>query len=360
MKINKDLMLCLNNEKKAVGQHPILLGIRIRLARNLEEFPFPNKANADQKKAIWELCQKAFIKTNVLTNPSCVEIDQLNAVEKKLLLETHCASAELISDGIGRGLVFDHKKRFSLMVNEEDHLRLQVLSKENNFRKAWASIDDLDTELENYLDYAFSPEWGYLTACPTNLGTGMRASAMLHLPALVLTDQIKQVIRALTEMGMAVRGLFGEQSKATGNIFQISNQSSLGNEEESLLLQIESVVERLIKKELFTRDRLLNEDGVQLIDKISRALGLLRTSYFTSADEAINLLSFIHLGIDIGCFPKFLYKFTQSLWTQVQPAHLKVITKTQTSLDEEDGKVRAEFLRKMMANFPNPDYSFFK
>lgn len=355
MQIHSDLKRCLVGEQTSVGEHPVLIGIRVRLARNLEEFPFPNRANSAQKRDVLGLCEKAVNRLTRLKNPICMPLDSLNELEKKLLLEAHCVSPELIQSNEGTGVVLDTSKRFAFMINEEDHLRLQVLSKQNHFRQAWQWLDRLDSELEGYLDYAFSPEWGYLTACPTNLGTGMRASAMLHLPGLVLSDQMKPVVRALAEMGMTVRGLFGEQSKAVGNIFQVSNQSSLGNDEESLLIQIERVVNKLMEKELYMRKRLFTDDRVQLLDKIGRALGLLRNSYSISTEEAISLISFIRLGIDLGCFPKKKAKFVQALWAQVQSAHLQLKLNTILSSNDENG-ARAEFLRKTMSKFPDPNY----
>ncbi len=359
MKLHPELKNCLSDKVSTHTENAVLLGIRVRLARNLQEFPFPNWANETQKKDVLSICQKAIKSLPSLKKPVYLSLSDLNELEKKLLLERHCISPELLESKQGTGIVIDKNKQFACMINEDDHLRLQILSPTTEFKRIWNFLDNLDSELEHCLEYAFSPEFGYLTACPTNLGTGMRASAMLHLPGLVLSETIKPTIRAFSEIGIAVRGLFGEQSKAIGNVFQVSNQSTLGDDEETLLTQLEKMVQTLIRKEIAIRNQLIKNDPAQLFDKISRAHGILRSSYSISHEEALTLLSFIRLGLDLGCFPQSYAKEIENLWLYVRPAHLQLTLDTIVS-GESENIVRADFLRKRMSKFVDPVFNFNK
>ena len=212
----------------ASGKCAVVLMTRIRLARNLTGRSFPGWAGRDGRADVLAACRTALAGAGPLKRALNVPLDEVGPLERQILVERHLISRELSGSNGGAGVVINKEQTFSVMINEEDHLRIQVLRAGFQLKKAWAAITELDSKLEAKLDYAYSPTLGYLTACPTNLGTGMRASAMMHLPALVIAGQMEKVVRAVNQLGMVVRGLFGEGSDASGSIFQISNQTTLG------------------------------------------------------------------------------------------------------------------------------------
>lgn len=254
--------------------------------------------------------------------------------------------------------MINRDQTFSVMINEEDHLRIQVLRAGFQLRKAWNAINDLDSALEEKLDYAFSPSLGYLTACPTNLGTAMRASAMMHLPALVISSQMEKIVRAVNQLGMVVRGLFGEGSDASGSIFQISNQTTLGESEEDILKRLGSVLNSIVEHELNARQKLLEADAGKLFDKIGRAYGILQNSHLLSSNEAMNLLSLVRLGIDLTLFPEESRSIVDRLFIETQPGHLQHAQKGEFEAGQRDllraGRLRAEFASFTRPNFTLP------
>jgi len=283
------------------------------------------------------------------------DIAELGELERQILVERHLISRELSSAKSGAGVVISRDQAFSVMLNEEDHLRIQVLRAGLNLRKAWSAINDLDSALEERLDFAFSPTLGYLTACPTNLGTAMRASAMMHLPALVISNQMEKVVRAVNQLGMVVRGLFGEGSDASGSIFQISNQTTLGESEEEIIKRLGSVLDSIIEHELNARARLLESDGAKLFDKIGRAYGILQNSHVLNSGEAMNLLSLLRLGVDLGLFPDSSRSAIDRLLIEAQPGHLQYAQKGELEPGQRD-VLRAERLRSEFTSFARPDF----
>jgi len=243
-----------------------------------------------------------------------------------------------------------------VMINEEDHLRIQVLRPGYQFKKVWNTINALDSDLEEHIDYAFSPKLGYLSACPTNLGTAIRASAMMHLPALVISSQMEKIVRAVNQLGMAVRGLFGEGSDASGSIFQISNQTTLGESEEGIIKRLSSVLNSIIEHELNARQKLLEADANKIFDKIGRAFGILQNGYLLNSSEAMNLLSLIRLGIDLGIFADSQRAVVDRLFIECQPGHVQHAAKGAFEAGQRDvlraGRLRAEF-----AKISSPDFS---
>jgi protein arginine kinase len=223
-------------------------------------------------------------------------------------------------------------------------------------KKAWNAINTIDSELEEKLNYAFSPTLGYLTACPTNLGTGMRASAMMHLPALVLSNQMEKVVRAVNQLGMAVRGLFGEGSDASGSIFQISNQTTLGESEEDIIKRLSSVLNTIIEHELNARAKLLEADSSKLFDKIGRAFGILQNGRLLTSAEAMNLLSLVRLGVDLNVFPEVRRPVIDRLFIEAQPGHIQYAAHGAFESARRD-QLRAQFLRTEIANFGPPDFN---
>lgn len=333
----------------------IVLMTRIRLARNLAAYPFPGWASPEQRAEIVQLCRKAVAKAPAMKRGHAFAIEEASELERQILVERHLISRELSGAKEGAGAVVSKDQTCSVMINEEDHLRIQVLRSGFQLKKAWNAINDLDTSLEQNLDYAYSSRLGYLTACPTNLGTGMRGSVMMHLPALVITSQMEKIVRAVNQLGMVVRGLFGEGSDASGSIFQISNQTTLGETEEDIIKRLEAVLKSIIEHEENARAKLLETDAEKLFDKIGRAYGILQNSHLLSSGEAMNLLSLIRLGVDLGLFSCEQRAIVDRLFIEAQPGHLQHAQKGEFEPAQRD-ILRAARLRAEFWAFPRPDY----
>ena len=334
----------------------IVLMTRIRLARNLAGNPFPGWAKEKQREKIFDACRDAVAATSQMKRSVTTTVDELSELEKQILVERHLISRELSGAKTGAGVIISKDQAFSVMINEEDHLRIQTLRAGFQLKKTWTAINDLDTALEDKLDYAFSSTLGYLTACPTNLGTGMRASAMMHLPALVISSQMEKVVRAVNQLGMVVRGLFGEGSDASGSIFQISNQTTLGESEEDIIKRLGSVLNSIIEHEVNARARLMENDAAKLCDKIGRAYGILQNCHLLTSGEAMNLLSLLRLGIDLEMFPDESRSVIDRLFIEAQPGHIQHSTKHDLESNERD-TLRAEKLRTEFATFAKPKFS---
>jgi len=334
----------------------VVLMTRIRLARNLAATPFPGWARAEQRDDAFETCRAALNAVPPMKHGLSLSVAELGELERQILVERHLISRELSEAKASAGVVISADQALSVMINEEDHLRIQVLRPGFQLPKAWSAINDLDTALEAHLDYAFSEERGYLTACPTNLGTGMRASAMMHLPALVITGQMEKIVRAVNQLGMVVRGLFGEGSEGSGSIFQISNQTTLGESEVDILTRLSSVFGTISAHENNARARLLESDASMLFDKIGRAYGILRNSHLLNSSEAMNLLSLLRLGVDLGTFPEAERPHIDRLFMETQPGHLQRARKGELDPQQRD-LLRAELLRTEFAKVAAPDFS---
>lgn len=334
----------------------VVLMTRIRLARNLSGRSFPGWADPDERAEIFEACRQAIVDAPQMKQSLNVGISELNDLQKQILVERHLISRELSGTKAGSGMVINKDQTFSVMINEEDHLRIQVLRAGFQLKKAWNAINELDTEFESKLDYAFSPDWGYLTACPTNLGTGMRASAMMHLPALVISGHMEKVVRAVNQLGMVVRGLFGEGSDASGSIFQISNQTTLGEPEEEIIKRLQSVLQSIIEHELNARQKLLEADAKKLFDKIGRAFGILQNSHVLNSAEAMNLLSLLRLGVDLQIFPEEKRPVIDRLFIEAQPGHIQHAAQHDLEPGERDS-MRAARLRDEFSRFPTPIFN---
>ena len=339
----------------ASSKSAIVLMTRIRLARNLAGKPFPGWAREAQRAEVFAACQEALLATAPMKRGAHASVAELTELEKQMLVERHLISRELSGSSAGSGVVINKDQTVSVMINEEDHLRIQVLRSGFQLKKAWNFINALDSELEARLDYAFSPRLGYLTACPTNLGTGMRASAMMHLPALVIAGQMEKIVRAVNQLGMVVRGLFGEGSDASGSIFQISNQTTLGESEEAIIKRLGSVLESIIEHELNARAKLLETDATKLFDKIGRAYGILQNCHQLTSTEAMNLLSLLRLGIDLGVFPEDGRAVIDRLFIEAQPGHIQRSAQHDLESNQRD-ILRAERLRGEFAQFTKPNF----
>ncbi len=334
----------------------VVLMTRIRLARNLAGHRFPGWSREADREEVLNRCRDALSCSAVMKRSLNSALSELTELERQVLVERHLISRELAGAKHAAGLVINRDQTVSVMVNEEDHLRIQVLRAGFQFKKAWNQINDLDSELEERLDFAFDPVLGYLTACPTNLGTGMRASAMMHLPALVISGQMEKVVRAVNQLGMVVRGLFGEGSDASGSIFQISNQTTLGESEPAILKRLGSVLQSIVEHELNAREKLVEADAPKLHDKIGRAYGILQNCHQLSSSEAMNLLSLLRLGIDLGLFPETTRAVTDRLFIEAQPGHIQSSGHHELEPTKRDA-LRAEMVRREFSSVPRPDFS---
>jgi protein arginine kinase len=333
--------------------HPIVISSRVRLARNLAKLPFPGWAKKSERVRILEE-----IKPEVETLPAIREgfseqLNELSATEKQVLVERHLISREHAAKGMGSAVVINAPQTISIMINEEDHLRMQAITCGLELEKTFQMIDEIDTALEAQLDFAFDEELGYLTACPTNVGTGMRASAMVHLPGLVLGEQINQVVNSVNKIGLAVRGLYGEGTEAMGNLFQVSNQTTLGEKEDQIIGRLHKVIETLIQRETQARENLMATKRTTLMDQIGRAYGILTHAYSISSKEALNLISILRLGIDLGFFPEEGRAIINQLLMETQPAHLQNVSQQKLAAEERD-HLRADIVRDRLKNFPRP------
>jgi len=280
----------------------------------------------------------------------------LKALDKQLLVERHLISREHAAKGGGSALVLNKDETLSVMVNEEDHLRMQALLPGMQIKQVWQKIDRFDTSLEKKLDYAFDGSYGYLTACPTNLGTGIRVSAMLHLPGLVLTDQVNQIVQAVTKLGHAVRGLYGEGTEALGHIFQVSNQMTLGESEADIIERIHKVVLQIIEHETNARATLQQGKPKELFNHIGRAYGVLANAHIVSSKESMNQLSLIRLGVKLGMFEDLETSVVDELFLVTQPAHLQQLVGEKLSGEERDVQ-RADLLRSRLSGMRGPKVS---
>jgi protein arginine kinase len=281
-------------------------------------------------------------------------MDNLTTLDKQILVERHLISREHAVKSSGSGLVFNREESFCVMINEEDHLRMQALRPGLQLRQAWGAIDHLDSELEKKLDYAFNNDLGYLTACPTNLGTAIRVSAMLHLPGLVLAEQINPIIQSVNKLGLAVRGLYGEGTEALGNVFQVSNQMTLGEAESTIVERLDKVLSQIIEHEENARQILLEKKPKVVFNHIGRAYGILANAHSISSKETMNLLSLMRLGVDLGLFPADERPTVDELFIVTQPAHLQKQFSDKLSAEERD-LLRADMLRDRLKHVSRPN-----
>lgn len=323
-----------------------VISSRVRLARNLKNTTFPGWASKELRNRVWGDVAKAFDAMPDNEKFLRWKMDDLTALDRDLLFERHLISRELAEQPSGSGVFVNEDECRAVMVNEEDHIRLQSLQPGMNLQKAWAVADELDNELEKSLSYAFSSKLGYLTACPSNVGTGLRASVMLHLPGLVLTEEIKPVINAVSKIGLAVRGLWGEGSEASGHMFQISNQITLGRPETEIIAHLEQIVLEVIEHEKNARLRLMEKQEIRVHDHVGRAYGILANAAIMTTGEALNLLSALRMGVDLGLLP-IVRRDIDRLFIRIQPAHLQKQAKITLSPEERDVR-RAQLIRKFL------------
>lgn len=325
----------------------VIMSSRVRLARNLEGLSFTYRANQAQRKEVISRVQSGTQQSSYLANALFVDLARASLIDRQFLVERHLISKEHALGKGQRAVIIGDKEIVSIMVNEEDHLRLQSTQSGLELMDAWRLIDKIDDELEGNLDYAFSPDLGYLTACPTNTGTGMRASVMLHLPALVLAKEIDKVLNAVAKLSLTVRGIYGEGTGAAGNFFQISNQITLGQSEVEILDNVERVTRQVVGHERAAREGLLKKSTDELSDKIWRAYGTLRNAHIISSKETLKTLSWVRLGIDLGILKDLEIRTVNELLVLAQPGHIQKCEGRELEPGIRDLK-RAELIREKL------------
>ncbi|MEZ4584904.1 MAG: protein arginine kinase [Gemmatimonadales bacterium] len=337
-------------EASGPGSH-LVLSTRIRLARNLARQPFERRMSAGERQRVLAKVQAAAANSDVLRDAVALRLDTLDLVDRRLLLERHLISRELArlerseSEPQGGALLLHGST--AVMVNEEDHLRLQSLESGVDLERAWQQVKVVDTELGQRLAFAFHPQFGYLTSCPTNVGTGLRASVLIHLPGLVLTKEINKALHGLTKVGLTYRGLYGEGSEVVGNFFQLSNQTTLGKSEEELLEDLGRIIRHVMTMEERARQVLLRDAPTVLEDKVWRAFGLLKYARSLGFEEAMNLLSGVRLGASLGLIKNVSMYTLNKLLVFTQPAHLCAVAGEELP---EDAVVirRADYVRRTL------------
>jgi protein arginine kinase len=353
MDIHEFLTSPAESSKRSGPHDRIVMSSRVRLARNVRGLAFPGWAKKQERVRALEAIRPAVQSLKQMSGAFSETMDNFTSLDKQILVERHLISREHAAKNAGSGLVLNKDESLCVMINEEDHLRMQALKPGLQLKEAWQLIDQIDSALEKKVEYAFSPALGYLTACPTNLGTGIRVSAMLHLPALVLGEQINQIIQAVNKLGLAVRGLYGEGTEALGNVFQVSNQMTLGEAEEDILERLNKVLAQLIEHEENARGTLLETKAKMVFNHIGRAYGILANAHSISSKETMNLLSLLRLGVDLGLFPGTDRALVDELFLTTQPAHLQRRFSEKLSAEERD-LLRADMLRERLRTVKRP------
>ncbi|MCK5528537.1 MAG: protein arginine kinase [Kiritimatiellae bacterium] len=310
----------------------IVISSRVRLARDLKGMAFPGWAGENESLQVCTDLKNVFEKLPSFTGLSFFEMDQLADIDKQVLIERNLISSALAKKGKGSALVVAEDQHIAVMINEEDHLRLQAVKAGLHLNSIWKTIDSVDSEIESSLDFAFSPALGYLTACPSNVGTGLRASVMVHLLGMKLTGELDAALNGLSSIGLAIRGILGEGTKSFGSIFQVSNQSTLGMSEGDIIKKLDKLVRELVVHEENARARLMEQKQSYLFDHVARAFGILTHARLLSSGESIDMLSALRLGVDLGLVKNLTVSKISEIMLVTQPGHLQ----------KEAGKVMSE------------------
>ncbi|MFO7897551.1 MAG: protein arginine kinase [Planctomycetota bacterium] len=325
----------------------IVVACRIRLARNVSDVPFVSRCTPEQRAELARTLSEKVIDAGIGEGGQYLSLEDLPEIDRLFLVERHLISKEHAESDGPRGVAFDVRETVSVMVNEEDHLRIQAFKSGFHIEDTWAGIDQLDNRISDRVEYAFSDQLGYLAACPTNVGTGMRASVMLHLPALGITKQIEQVVHAVQKMGLTVRGLYGEGTQASGALYQVSNQMTLGKSEVEIVENLASTVPTIVTMERKARQALMEQQRERLEDKVWRAFGVLRSARAISSDETIDHLSQMRLGVNLGLLDKLDMGTINQLFILTLPAHLQKIEGRRLEPNQRD-VFRASFIRETL------------
>lgn len=328
----------------------IVISSRVRLARNLSGHNFLARADEEELESIETSIGRYLREQDGRFSRLYFRMNELCEMDRYVLVERHLISREHSRPEPGRAIAATEDERLSVMINEEDHLRIQMLRSGLRLAEAWHEVNEFDNRLSENFAYAFSPSYGYLTACPTNVGTGLRVSVMLHLPALVMTQEIEKLFRAIGKINLAVRGLYGEGTQAYGDLYQMSNQASIGKTEARIIENLESVVSSVISYERKARERILSSNRVQAEDRLWRAFGMLKSVHLLSSEEMMHLLSAVRLGANTGVLPPIEARVLNELFLQAQPAHLQKLAGKKLTSEERDAQ-RARLIRARLASY---------
>ncbi|SCZ05692.1 protein arginine kinase [Alkaliphilus peptidifermentans] len=324
----------------------IVISSRIRVARNLDGFPFPHMLNEEVGKDIMNKVYSAVIEGNetLINNFELVEMKHVDKVNRLNYVEKHIISPAMARNTTTGSLLINEDESIAILINEEDHIRIQCLLPGFQLENSWNLADKIDDLIEEKIKYAFDENLGYLTSCPTNLGTGIRASIMMHLPALNITGHINSILHASSQIGIAVRGIYGEGSEFLGNIFQVSNQVTLGITEEEILKNLTNVGMQIIQKERFIRASLLKEKKIDIEDKVYRSFGILKNARRINLTEAMKLISDVKLGVVLGLIEEASLEKLNQLMAMIQLGFLQKHYKAELTEEDRDIK-RAEIIR---------------
>lgn len=327
----------------------IAISSRVRLARNLAQYHFPVSASIQELATVCNLVEEAISNTNAAgKNSMLFYMDELSELDREILYERRLISSKLMMNPLTRGLCLSSNEQLAIMINEEDHLRIQSFLPGFQLEKAYRKASRADDKLNSMLEFAFDQKLGYLSSCLSNTGTGMRASVMLHLPGLSLTGELESTLRALDKLNFAVRGIFGEGSENAGALYQISNQITLGDNEEEILEKISATIKQIIIYEQNARERMLAKKQSKLLDYIGRSYGLLKYSYLLHSKETLNALSGIKLGVDMGIFSNVNKEMVQKIYINSGAAHLEKIHGGPFENNETKNIFRADFVRETL------------
>lgn len=344
----KEVKGYMKNWINANDNNNIVLSSRIRLARNLREIPFPDKLSEETGKDIVKNIEEAFYSSSYTEENYKSKYLWMNEeLTNRAYYEKHLISQKLLGNYKKSAFILDKDEVVSIMLNEEDHIRLQCITSGFNLDETYDLANKLDNLLEEKLDYAFDEKLGYLTACPTNIGTGLRASVMLHLPALSMNNEMVRILNVVGQVGMTIRGLFGEGSKAEGDLYQISNQVTLGLSEEEIINNLKAVVAQIIDREQWSRQQLMQGYKYELQDKVYRSLGVLRSAVLLNSKECLNLVSNVRMGVEMGIIKDVDVQVLNSLLVETQPATLQLISNVKLSEKDRDFN-RAKLIRKKL------------
>lgn len=326
----------------------IVISNRIRLARNLKKYPFYRKITKEQSiDMIEEIKNAVFSNQNLLEEDlKYIDLDKLDRLDKVSMVEKHIMSPALLNSPKPKALILKQDETISIMLNEEDHIRIQTILPEDDIDKVYKLSNKIDDLIEENVEYAYNNDYGYLTSCPTNVGTGMRASYMLHIPLIELTEQIRQITQFISKFGLTIRGIYGEGSKSQGGIYQISNQITLGKSEEAIISNLKTVVNQIIGQEQRLRQKLISENYITLEDQVYRAYGLIKHAKIMTLEEAMRDLSYVRLGYEMSVLDESLpLSNIYNIMINIQPANLTKYSGKNLNKDEIN-VVRAEFIRK--------------
>ncbi|MDD4954418.1 MAG: protein arginine kinase [Candidatus Omnitrophica bacterium] len=325
----------------------IIFSSRVRLARNFSDYPFPARASSAQKEKILKTMEEARARIDLLKEAVFFRMEDIDDIDRQFLLERHLISQEHMHTTKGKGLILSLDEKVALMINEEDHLRMQAMASGFDLNRAYETINAIDDSIAKLVDFSFMSNLGYLTSCPTNVGTALRASCMLHLPALTFTKRINKVLELLAKISFATRGFFGEGTQALGDFFQISNQISLGLSEMEVIDNLAGVVNQVKEQEIDARAVLIKKHKLELEDNVWRSYGVLRSCRLVSSKEALSHLSILSLGLDLGIIDKISRELLNNLFLMIQPAHLQKVEARVLKEGERDF-IRAQILRERL------------